>query len=86
MALGCKKDEYDLVCQICNHVFDVRNEINEEIDLYIDQYYNIIASQKNIDYVKNYDATYNLLKNIYYPVFIRRIENLKELMMKERAK
>lgn len=78
-----KKEDYDLVGQVCNHVFEVRNEISDEIDLYIDRYFNLIASQDDINYVKNYDTIFGLLKNIYFPVFRQRLLNFKETIMEE---
>lgn len=81
-----KKEDYDLVCRVCNHVFEVRNELpNAGIDHYIDRYFNLIASQEDINYVKNYDATYGLLKNIYFPVFLQRLLSFKETTMKEKS-
>ena len=80
---GYKKEDYDLVGQVCNHVFEVRNEISDEIDLYIDRYFNLIASQDDINYVKNYDTIFGLLKNIYFPVFRQRLLNFKETIMEE---
>ncbi len=78
-----RKEDYDLIGQVCNHVFEVRNKLSAEIDFYIDRYFNLIVSQDDINYVKNYDATFNLLKNTYYPVFQQRLLSLKERIMEE---
>lgn len=79
-----KREDYDLICRVCNHVFEVRNELGAEIDLYIDRYFNLIASQEDINYIKNYDATYGLLKNICFPVLLQRLLSLKETIMGEK--
>lgn len=78
-----KKEDYDLVCRVCNHIFEVRHELREEIDLYLDRYFNLIASPADRDYVKTYDATYGLLKNIYFPVLQQRLLACKERMVEE---
>lgn len=68
-----QKADYDLVCQVCNHIFEVRNELNPAIDLYLDRYFNLIASQEDINYVRSHDLTYSILKNTYFPVFQERL-------------
>lgn len=69
--------EYDLICKTCYHIFDGRNNI-EKGTVYVDRFFNTISSFKDIEYVKNYDNTYTMLKNIWYPVLISKMIEYKQ--------
>lgn len=80
---GIKKIEdiskYDLVFKTCYHIFDVRNNIEDNI-IYVDRFFNVIASKSDITYVENYDNNYNALKNILYPLLFDGLLALKRIL------
>lgn len=69
--------EYDLIFKTCYHIFDERDDIENGI-VYVDRFFNTIACRKDIEYVENYDNTYTMLKNIWYPVFLSKMLEYKQ--------
>lgn len=70
-------DEYDCVLKTCHHIFDERYNIDDRL-VYVDRFFNIIESDKDREYVKNYDNSYDMLKNIWYPVLLDKILELRQ--------
>ncbi|URZ06309.1 glycosyltransferase family 2 protein [Clostridium felsineum] len=74
--------KYESVIKLCNHIFDVRNNIENDF-VYVDRFFNVIESERDKGYVANYDYTYNLMKNTWYPILESKIRKLnKELSLK----
>ncbi|MDI3546991.1 MAG: hypothetical protein PWR10_643 [Halanaerobiales bacterium] len=72
-----KYDEYDLVGQVCFHIFDIKNKIEDRMDFYIDRFFNVVSSNEDREYVKGFDNVYKMMKNIYYPLFLNKLLTLK---------
>lgn len=68
--------KYDIILKTCYHIFDIRNNIDDGI-IYIDRFFNTIIDNEDRDYIKNYDNTYDMLKNVWYPVLLNKILELK---------
>ena len=69
-----------LICQSCAHIFNLADELDGRVNAYIDGYFNIIASKEDREYAKNFQRTYKLFKNIYYPIFLEKVLRLREQM------
>ncbi|KHD38322.1 glycosyl transferase [Clostridium acetobutylicum] len=69
--------DYETSIKLCNHIFDVRNNMKKDI-VYTDRFFNVISSESDREYVSNYDCTYNLLKRTWYPVFKSKIKMLND--------
>ena len=67
-----------LICQSCAHIFNLADEFDERVNAYIDGYFNIIVFKEDRKYAKNFQHTYTLFKNIYYPIFFEKILRLRE--------
>jgi hypothetical protein len=67
----------EFICQTCNHISEVRNEICDDIHMYVDQFFNVIESKKDRDYIKAYDTAYELFRNIHLPVLKQRLREWK---------
>ncbi|MCH3964309.1 MAG: glycosyltransferase family 2 protein [Clostridium sp.] len=70
-------NKYDCNLKTCYHMFDARYSIDDKV-IYVDRFFNIIASDSDREYVKNYDNSYNMLKNIWYPILLNKILELKQ--------
>jgi hypothetical protein len=68
-------EDFDLSCEICSHIFDVRNNLNDK-RVYIDGYFNLISTKEDREIVQGYDRAYELHKNIYFPLFLAQIKVL----------
>lgn len=71
-----------LICQSCAHIYNTDDEFDERVNAYIDGYFNIIVSEEDREYAKNFQRTYTLFKNIYYPIFFEKILRLREQVAK----
>lgn len=63
--------ELELKIKVCSHVFKLK-ELSPEF-VYVDEYFNIIETDEDRRYIKNYDEFYNLNKNIFYPILLDKI-------------
>ncbi|OPJ55123.1 glycosyltransferase family 2 protein [Clostridium oryzae] len=62
---------YDLICKTCYHIFDARDNMEENI-VYVDRFFNTITSEKDREYLSNYNNMYNMLKNTLYYVLLNK--------------
>nr|WP_255434013.1 glycosyltransferase family 2 protein [Ammoniphilus sp. CFH 90114] len=72
----CGKDV--LLCQTTDHIVNIRNEIREDIDFYVDSYFNVVSSQEDRINLKNYDAVYQAFINIWFPVLQLELKEFKK--------
>ncbi|MCR3757813.1 glycosyltransferase family 2 protein [Clostridium felsineum] len=75
-----KSNEYNLkgseiIIKLCNHIIDMRNELYVNI-IYVDRYFNIIASEEDRKNIGNYENMYHMMRNIWYPSILDRIKKL----------
>lgn len=68
--------QYETIIEVCDHIFDVRDNIKDNV-IYVDRFFNTIISENDRKYVSNYENSYNLLKNIWYPVLVDKIRELR---------
>lgn len=66
------------ICQACNYISEVRNEISDDIQMYVDQFMNVIHSKEDREHMKAYDTVYDLFRNIHLPVLQQRMLEWKE--------
>lgn len=64
------------VIEVCDHVFDVRDNIKDD-RIYVDRFFNVIITECDRSYVSNYQNSYNLLKNVWYPILVDKIRELR---------
>lgn len=62
---------YDIKINVCSHVFKVKDVCDEYV--YVDEYFNVIETEEDRRYIKNYEDFHKLNKNIYYPVLLNKI-------------
>lgn len=70
-------NDYDLVCNTCYHIFDIRKSMDNNVNVYVDRYFNLVYDINDRKYVKNYDDVYKMLKDTWYPVLLYKIFELK---------
>ncbi|AAK80130.1 hypothetical protein BJV85_001708 [Clostridium acetobutylicum] len=73
--------KYETVIKICNHIFDMRNELSNNL-IYVDKFFNVIVSGDDRKYIENYDNTYSLMKNIWYPNLLSKMRVLNRKLNK----
>ncbi|KHD38313.1 glycosyl transferase [Clostridium acetobutylicum] len=73
--------KYETVIKICNHIFDMRNELSNNL-IYVDRFFNVIVSEGDRKYIENYDNTYSLMKNIWYPNLLSKMRVLNRKLNK----
>ncbi|WP_456277647.1 glycosyltransferase family 2 protein [Bacillus sp. AK128] len=64
------------VIKVCQHVLEV--EFSNDINVYVDQYFNIILNEEDVQYVKSYKNIYNFNKNVFLPVLKQRFMEHKQ--------
>ncbi|URZ00933.1 glycosyltransferase family 2 protein [Clostridium felsineum] len=72
-----KSKESEIVIKLCNHIFDMRNELCNNI-IYIDGYFNTIITQEDRKYIENYENIYCMMKNIWYPNLVDGMRRLNK--------
>lgn len=72
-------EKYDLVIKTCYHIFNSRNNVNDNV-IYVDRFFNVIASKEEREYVNNYENTYRVLKNTLYPLIFNKLLELKSIL------
>ncbi|BBW97627.1 MULTISPECIES: glycosyltransferase family 2 protein [Geobacillus] len=61
---------------VYNHVLDA--DFTNDIDLYVDQYFNVVQSEEDRHYMANYKTMYQIYQNIYFPVLKQRFLDWRE--------
>ena len=80
---SCFTDGFELICQACYHIFDWHYHSDEKADVYIDRFLNVVSSSEDLNYVKNYQHTYEFFRNTFYPLFLDKLLLLKEKLEKD---
>ncbi|UOF91396.1 glycosyltransferase family 2 protein [Fodinisporobacter ferrooxydans] len=63
-----KLDSFDILCQTCEHIAAIRNEMSDEVDVYIDKYLHFVSSNDDRILLENYNNIFKMFKNIYFPI------------------
>lgn len=69
-------EQYDLNLQICEHVTRIQENILPRI--YVDDYYNYISDEAEYFYFRNFEAALENFRNLYAPIFRKRIEIIRK--------
>ena len=64
-----------LTLRICRHVMELGDDA--EPGIYIDGYFNLVASQADFDYVKNFANALKAAQAMIYPIFLDRVLSFK---------
>ncbi len=74
----CKEAEYDAVLELCEHVTKVKDSVLPRI--YVDAWKNAIMDDKAYLYFKNYDIVLQNFRKMYWPLYSKRIKELRNEM------
>lgn len=66
---------FDLELRLCEHVNLVKQPVFPQI--YVDKYCNCITSEEEYEYFKSYSANEKLFKEIYRPLFMQAVRNIR---------
>ena len=69
-------DDYSLTLRICRHVMELGDDAAPGI--YIDGYFNLVASQADLDYVKNFTNAMEASEAMIYPIFLDMVLSFKK--------
>lgn len=70
------RDSFDKIIRFCGHVKDI--EQNMLPDICIDSYANIIATEQDYIYFRNYDAAYAFFKAMHHDSVVETIHRIRE--------
>lgn len=69
------EDIFDLELKLCEHVKLVKQPVLPQI--YIDKFCNCITSEEEYEYFKSYSVNEKLLKDLYRPLVMQAVKNLR---------
>lgn len=69
----CKN--YDIVFKVCDHVFNVKDEIKSAV--YIDKWINLIITDEDFSYCRNMESNLKLFQKCNFPVMVSQIKKLR---------
>lgn len=69
-------NQYPLVLRICHHIMELGSAADPGI--YIDRFLNIVGSQADLEYVKNFDSNFRTAEAVYYPIFLDKVLSFKQ--------
>lgn len=72
------KDSQWFICQAVEHVLDVRNRLSQQVDLYVDPYWNTIHSEQDIRMMQSYEPAFEAYDKIYRPVLEAGLRDLRK--------
>ncbi|MFD3271570.1 glycosyltransferase family 2 protein [Paenibacillus dendritiformis] len=73
----------DKTIKICEHILDIRDEVMvSQIDLYIDQYSNLIVTNFDRKYIDNYEQSFKLSSTWAIPYIKAQLLKAKQLITK----
>ena len=75
------EDIFDLELKLCEHVKLVKQPVLPQI--YIDKFCNCITSEEEYEYFKSYSVNEKLLKDIYRPLVMQAVKNIRNDRKKE---
>ncbi len=78
ITLAEDKDErvFDKTVHLCRHVKDITKNILP--DIYIDIYENMIASEQDYYYFRNYEKSFDFFRRLYHDSIIEAIRKIRE--------
>ena len=77
---GNGNSDSSLTLRICRHVMELGADV--EPGIYIDGYFNLVATPSDLNYVKNFTNFLNAAEAMLYPIFLDRVRNFRSKLGK----